>query len=319
MARFTYPYTRKTYFGGLANPDQGVPSLNASVEAAFPTYPFGISCFDTVLNIIFGQQLTAGEETTLNGVYTAWDPETTPQSTPAPGLLIPAPDANFNMKLVLGANLTAERTLTLTAGDVSRTLNISGVQGALYYTDASGNFVPLAPGTSGQYLRTSGGSANPVWSTPAGAGDVLGPAGATDNAIVRFDLGTGKLLQNSGVLLPDDNTIDLPSQAAHPAAPASGRMDLYPVTLATEVRPSWRAPVGTPFLVQPLFVHKNVVLWLPETGTTIRVVGMPVTSVGTVSPPPPATGSLLAGIRRWRLTSAATDSRTKAAGGRCRG
>ncbi len=47
----------------------------------------------------------------------------------------------------------------------------------------------------------------PTWQ-PApggvGSGDVIGPAGATDNAIARFDTATGKLLQNSAATI-DDN------------------------------------------------------------------------------------------------------------------
>lgn len=36
-----------------------------------------------------------------------------------------------------------------------------------------------------------------------GTGDVVGPASATDNAIVRFDGTTGKLVQNSGITVAD--------------------------------------------------------------------------------------------------------------------
>lgn len=38
-------------------------------------------------------------------------------------------------------------------------------------------------------------------------GDVVGPGSSTDNAIARFDLATGKLLQNSGVLIDDSDNI----------------------------------------------------------------------------------------------------------------
>lgn len=41
----------------------------------------------------------------------------------------------------------------------------------------------------------------------AGAGDVVGPASATDNAIPRYDTATGKLIQNSGVLIDDSNNV----------------------------------------------------------------------------------------------------------------
>jgi len=60
-------------------------------------------------------------------------------------------------------------------------------------------------------------------------GDVVGPSSATDNAIARFDLTTGKLIQNSLVTVADDGAITAPgvssvipfyyaNQAAFPSA-----------------------------------------------------------------------------------------------------
>ena len=40
-----------------------------------------------------------------------------------------------------------------------------------------------------------------------GVGDVVGPAAATDNAIVRYDGTTGKLVQNSGITIDDSNNL----------------------------------------------------------------------------------------------------------------
>ena len=48
--------------------------------------------------------------------------------------------------------------------------------------------------------------------TTSGAGDVVGPAVATDNAIVRFDATTGKLVQNSGVTISDSNVLVVPER-----------------------------------------------------------------------------------------------------------
>jgi|GEM_PF-3614179 len=42
---------------------------------------------------------------------------------------------------------------------------------------------------------------------------ILGPASSTDNAIARFDLATGKLIQNSGVTISDTDNIVLPASA----------------------------------------------------------------------------------------------------------
>lgn len=57
-----------------------------------------------------------------------------------------------------------------------------------------------------------------TWATPAGGGDVIGPASATDNAIVRFDTTTGKLIQNSGILIDDNNNLVFPAASANAQA-----------------------------------------------------------------------------------------------------
>jgi hypothetical protein len=79
-------------------------------------------------------------------------------------------------------------------------------QGDILYRNAT-EWVNLGPGTSGQFLQTQGAAANPQWSTPSGSGDVVGPASSTDNAIARFDLATGKLIQNSGILIDDSDNM----------------------------------------------------------------------------------------------------------------
>jgi len=61
--------------------------------------------------------------------------------------------------------------------------------------------LPVDDGTSGQALITDG-SGVLSWSTAA-SGDVYGPASATDNAVARFDLTTGKIIQNSVVTIAD--------------------------------------------------------------------------------------------------------------------
>lgn len=43
------------------------------------------------------------------------------------------------------------------------------------------------------------------------SGDVFGPSSATDNAVARFDLATGKLIQNSLVIIDDTGNITLPA------------------------------------------------------------------------------------------------------------
>lgn len=46
-----------------------------------------------------------------------------------------------------------------------------------------------------------------TWAAPAGGGDVVGPGSATDNAVARFDSTTGKLIQNSVVIIGDTGAV----------------------------------------------------------------------------------------------------------------
>lgn len=59
-----------------------------------------------------------------------------------------------------------------------------------------------------------------------GSGDVVGPASATDNAIARFDLTTGKLIQNSSVTIDDfGNIFAAAGTALAPAFSTTGDTD----------------------------------------------------------------------------------------------
>jgi len=62
---------------------------------------------------------------------------------------------------------------------------------------AGGTFLLYYDGTNFQVIGLGVG----------GSGDVVGPTSSTDNAIARYDSTTGKLLQNSVVLLGDDGTL----------------------------------------------------------------------------------------------------------------
>ena len=84
-----------------------------------------------------------------------------------------------------------------------------------------------AAGASTAFLNETG-----AYSTPAGGGDFVGPASSTDNAIMRFDGVTGKLGQNSGILIDgSDNMSGVNSatltEISAPSTPASGELALY--------------------------------------------------------------------------------------------
>lgn len=88
----------------------------------------------------------------------------------------------------------------------------------LFWDDSAGSFAFLTVGSgldlTGTTLTATGGS-----------GDVVGPAGATDNALARYDTTTGKLIQDSPITLSDLGAFSFPDnvrQTFNPGANAAG-------------------------------------------------------------------------------------------------
>lgn len=79
---------------------------------------------------------------------------------------------------------------------------------------------PDVPGIAGECLELDIDNETLVWTSSPGSGNVSGPAGATDNAICRFDGITGKLIQNSIITISDvgdvNNVLQLNNQTGVP-------------------------------------------------------------------------------------------------------
>lgn len=91
----------------------------------------------------------------------------------------------------------------------------TGPTGSTGSTGATG-----ATGPTGA-ASTVAGPTGPTGPSGAGTGDVLGPASATDNALVRFDGTSGKLIQNGNITVDDNGTMDAVNGITFDTTPTS--------------------------------------------------------------------------------------------------
>lgn len=88
-------------------------------------------------------------------------------------------------------------------------------------------------GSEAVYLYTAAGWVTVAGGGGGGTGDVVGPGSSTDNAVARFDATTGKLLQNSVVLIDDTGNITgVVGLAATGAVTVSGASGAFNVNAA---------------------------------------------------------------------------------------
>lgn len=94
-------------------------------------------------------------------------------------------------------------TLGTTALSFSQ-LSGSGATTFLGLTDTPSSY----SGAGGQFVRVNTGATALEFATPAGGGNVTGPASSTDNALARFDGTTGTAIQNSSWTLDDSGVMN---------------------------------------------------------------------------------------------------------------
>ena len=77
------------------------------------------------------------------------------------------------------------------------------------------DYARLGIGTATQVLKVNAGATAVEWAADTvNAGDVVGPGSATDDALAKFNLTTGKLIQNSTATLTDAGVLTVSNIAA---------------------------------------------------------------------------------------------------------
>lgn len=199
---------------GPTGPTSTVPGYTGATGATGPQGTPGGSA-DFVGNWVTATSYSANDVVTHNGSSYYCTSSHTSGSTTEPGV---------------GAVWSTVWQLAAQSGGIGTT----GATGAIGFTGPAGTAGPQ--GATGPQGPTGVGATGPLGSTgptgPVGAtgatgpqpvGAVIGPASATDNAVVRYDGTTGKLVQDSVVTIADStgnmagvgtiNTKTLPSGA----------------------------------------------------------------------------------------------------------
>ena len=175
----------------------GYAALDASQELLLVNFPSGIS-LQVLRRNAANDALEFFTLSDLQGI-TSINGDTTAAQIIAAGTGLGIVDAGATHTLSIDATvatLTGVQTLTNKTidGDLNTIIDINETQMTVF------------AGAAGTVLTSNGAGMPPTYQS-AGTGDVVGPGSATDNAIVRFDTATGKLIQDGIITIDDDANV----------------------------------------------------------------------------------------------------------------
>jgi hypothetical protein len=122
---------------------------------------------------------------------------------------IPLVQSTTTKKVTVTSLLTTANLGTPTAINLTNATNVPVNQATGVLPVVNGGTGVTTPNIiGGTNISVTGTWPNQtVSATGAAAGNVTGPASATDNAVARYDNTTGQIIQNSGVIISDSNVI----------------------------------------------------------------------------------------------------------------
>lgn len=122
---------------------------------------------------------------------------------------IPLVQSSTTKKITVSNLLTSANLGTPTAVNLTNATNVPMAQASGILPVVNGGTGTNTPAlVAGTNVTISGAWPNQtINSVAGGTGDVTGPASSTDNAVARFDSTTGKIIQNSGVVINDSGEV----------------------------------------------------------------------------------------------------------------
>lgn len=174
----------------------GVDVQDSGVDYLYVTGIYTGANMQSAVNYSIGQPTHMVEDTLGSGAN-GWTGQHAERGRPF-GIGTLTPKKAFTLDLQ-GAD-TVSKPLGLPKGTTAERPTCPGTGVA----DVTGGF---RYNTTTNNIEVCNGTAWVAYATGAGSGDVVGPASSTDNAIVRFDSTSGKLIKNSGVTVDASNNM----------------------------------------------------------------------------------------------------------------
>ena len=228
--------------------------------------------------------LVAGANVTISG---SW-PNHTITSASGVGTVTSVGGTGTVNGISLSGTVTSTGNLTL-GGALTGVNLATQVTGLLPVANGgSGTATPsLVAGTN---VTVSGTWPNQtVNATAGGTGDVSGPASSTDNAVARFDSTTGKIIQNSGVVINDSGEVTVGVwKGTEIGLPYGGTGASTASQARGNILPSYAGNAGKVLAVNTgatdvEFISAGGVGTVTSVGTGTGLTGGPITAAGTIS------------------------------------